>query len=363
MDLLVLLFISGSIWAIPIIAFVANETEEYRIARAIKNGNLRPKGTVPEGYDSKFCQFPRDKVRKIVYGDSRQMFCSLVGMKSTGKSTELQMFGLDIENKNIIYCKFNDRQKSADLDGILYETMHKSVFNMPGFLYEIAFGRPLRRHFIENIFRKVLEDTQEPVTIVLDITPEKVPTSLNSTQLVKEIKHYVADAKTARCLFAAPKGMGFEVERHRELRLTVLIVGEISIEASKNFLKHCGVDSDDNHLKLFPRTFSSLIDYSVAKNKDEFVKKAIKAEVLKIEHSYYCGVCKPWFPFAKHPVKTLYQTALTRNIGIDDISNCGLNTEQFNTHFVDTNIFQQTSAGTKTLINYEQLCFVQLLES
>lgn len=100
---------SGTIGAVDsVIAFVVNETEEWRIASAIKNGSFRPKNPIPNGYDSKFCQFSLDEVRTVVY-NAPAKFGAFIGMKSTGKSTELYKFGSNIENKNIFFCELNGR--------------------------------------------------------------------------------------------------------------------------------------------------------------------------------------------------------------------------------------------------------------
>lgn len=162
----------GSMIAIPaLVAFGVNETEEWRMTRAIKNGELRPRPS-SVNYDARISQFPQDEVKTVVRHNPAK-FCGLIGLKSTGKSTELEQFGCDIENKNILYCTLDGRQ-SADLDDVLYETMtHSLIIRMPWFLYQIAFARPSRRHIIERVFLRVLKDTKEPVTIVLDISSEK----------------------------------------------------------------------------------------------------------------------------------------------------------------------------------------------
>lgn len=258
--------------------------------------------------------------------------------------------------------------------------MHKGMIKMPWFLYQISFAKPSRRDTIENVFRMVLQDTNEPVTIVLDIASEKDLalstdaslegvtnsvrtgatmglTSLKSKQLVKEIKHYVADARVARCLFAASEGLMFQELGRSEPRLTVFVAGEVSVEIAKNYLKHLLAaghhkntdEYDDRQLKLFPRTFSNLLDFATALNKGSFVQKALRAEVEKVSESFR-SVRAPWLPFFSHPVKTLYQTALTRDIGVADYGDmCGLSKEQFVAHFVKTNIFQQTEEGTYKL--------------
>jgi hypothetical protein len=369
---------SGSIGTLVcVFAFVANESEEYRIVSAIKNGELRPKqGTILfEEYNSATSQFSSKEISDVVR-DCPSRFCALVGVNNTGKSTELHKFSLDTNNKNIIFCGVNGKE-STDLDDILFDTMHKSVPRMPWFLYHIALPRLSKRDMNERILRTVLEETKEPVTIVIDIALERVLSmsadksyfesvtttvgagattmglTLNPKQFIKQIKHYVSDARLARCLFGSSEGFMFE-ELGRvsgfEPRLTVILANELSVEIARRYLETLGTGIyKDEDLTLFPRTFANLKSFANALDKEAFVEQSMEAQVAKVRESFKC-VRDPWTPFVPHPVERLYHTALTRKIDLKDISDtCGLTKEQFVTHFVMTNIFQQTETGTYQL--------------
>ncbi len=253
---------------------------------------------------------------------------------------------------------------------------------MPWFLYHIAFSRPSRRCIVERVFRSVMEDTNEPVTIVLDIASDEDfatsidvssltgalegvtnsvrqegatmgLSSLKPRQLVKEIKHYVADAQVARCLFAASAGLMFQELHLNEPRLTVLVAGELSVETAKKYLKHLRPTEEvkDDHLESFQRTFSRLMDYSAEADKDAYAERMMDAEVAKVGKSFNC-VSAPLHPSSPHPVKKLYEAALTKKKCIDPrdiLAIGGLSEEQFATHFVKTGIFQQTTEGAYKL--------------
>jgi hypothetical protein len=394
--------------AVSMVAFASNQTEEYRMAAAIKQGRVMP--TYPAAHDKRFCQFPTSQIKDVIYS-SPNLFCGLVGVKSTGKSTELE--AIASQEENVVYI-VRDGTQGRDLDDVLYETMRESIWRMPWLLSQIRLPQTSRRRkMVENVFSMVLEDTKVPVTIVIDLSYEKESTfgadmtsmegvadalgsgtaiglsSFSPRQFVKEIKHYVVDVKLARCLFAASEGLLFQELSHYEPRLQLFIAGELSLDMATQYLAYLttvdmpggssGPSNTDAHLSMFPRTFASLKKYSLAKDKKVFVQTAMRWEEVKVQESFACvgwlqskvkgvGVGKvegdglgvgglvlglkylarnQTRTETEHPVKQLYEIALTRPIDCSDYANiCGLSKQQFITHFVKTNIFQQTASGT-----------------
>ena len=366
--------VSGCIsLAVPMFAFAFNQTEERRMAYAIKGGMFMP--TYPATHDKRFCQFPTSQIKNVIHGSPNQ-FCGLVGVKSTGKSTELIIIAS--QEQNVVYVVMDGKQGS-ELDDVLYETMYKKIWKMPWFLSQIRLTRAThRRKVVENVFSMVLEDTKVPVTIVLDLSAEKELafganmkstegmvnavssgatiglSSFSPRQFVKEIKHYVADARSARCIFAAAEGLLFQDLSHYEHRLRLFIAGELSLDIATQYLVYLTTidmpgspgSSDTNvHLGLFPRTFASLTAYYQAVDKEIFARNAFGSERAKIETSF-CSCSTPWLPFARHPALSLYMLSLQRPIRYYDIRNlCNLSESQFLTAFVKTNIFQLTKGG------------------
>ena len=367
--LLVKFFIGGSGALVVTTALIVNHSEHYRMARMIKQGSLRPSAAT---FDAKYCQFPIGSIESTLKKDP-DLFCGLVGNKSTGKSTTLEYVAS--KQKNCIYCNV-DGNGSFHLDDIIYGVMKDSIFTMPWFLSQIRLNGSLkRRTIIEKVFRKVKENTGEPVTVVVDIASENDLafdkevlasaesmkdafmtknasisfSSFNATVFTKQVKHYVADAKVMRCLFAASEGLMFQAEALREPRLKIYLSKELTIDMSKTYLDDkCDVPVeivDNLVLQKFPRTFSSLRSFADTVDKDEFIRGAFKSEKAKIEETFRsCSV--PLLPFSRHPVLSLYQLALQRPIQADDIQNiCRLSESQFLAAFVKTNIFQPTKGG------------------
>ncbi len=107
-------FVAPIIGTVSIVAFAVNETEEFRIARAIKKGKFRPKYT--KVFPTEFSQFDSQNV-KVVVNKAPAKFCGLIGVNSTGKSAELHTFGSNDLNNNIFFCELNGKQ-STELDDI-----------------------------------------------------------------------------------------------------------------------------------------------------------------------------------------------------------------------------------------------------
>jgi hypothetical protein len=100
------------------------------MANVIKNDHLRP---ISEDFDPTLSQFPSKEI-KIFVDNAPNGFCGLVGVKSTGKSSELRSFGSAKENKNVVFCQVTG-QESSNLDDILYQCITKVHFH-----FALVFG-------------------------------------------------------------------------------------------------------------------------------------------------------------------------------------------------------------------------------
>jgi hypothetical protein len=349
MNVFLVKFIAKGLGAVGVgvtgVALGVNHTEEARMASAIKNGKLRPPAV--KYYDAAFSQFSASDVKKVIASSDDPKFCGLIGTKDTGKSTELRNFASDKENKNIMYCKVTG-DENVELDELLYGTLKKHVITMPGMLSGIRLNGSLsRRDTVKNVFQKVHKNTDELVTMVVDMGYDKHV--LKPKRFVDSVRHYVVDARLSRCVFAASDALELQDVSRTEPRLVLFSAAEIPIQTAKKYIQHVSSsdvkEPSEDCLKMFPRTFSSLHRFVEARDKELYAKVELHGEVVKVESSLNSGNI-PRVPIYEQHVRKLYKTALTRPITFGDAyAICGLSEEQFITQFVDTDIFQQTQKG------------------
>ncbi len=116
--------------SVPLTIIAVNESEEWRMARAIKNGKLKPQ-TKQTTYNPKFSQF---STSKIAYNNNqlyKQDFVGLLGPKGCGKTSDLLNLAENLENAIFLLVT---NEKRTDLHDLLYNRLQNSIFRYPKFL-------------------------------------------------------------------------------------------------------------------------------------------------------------------------------------------------------------------------------------
>ena len=326
-----------------------NHSEPYRVARQIQRGALNVPS--PSKFDERFCQFDLDAIRGI-YRSDPHLFCGLVGVKSTGKTMTLKH--LASQEKNCVFLDF-DPEQHLDLNEVLWARLKDSVVTLPWFLDHLRFNsqRSSRRR-IEDVFQRVSEQTSEKVTVVIDVTvsnerkgvsltrPE-IPKLFNVKSFTRQIKHFVADSESMRCVFSASEGLMFQAESTHESRLRLFLAKELPLDLAVKFVEQeekrnkkevSSKEELDAFLASFPRQFSELKAFAREKDRQRFVQESFAKEVEKIKEARKGS-----------GTDGVLQVALSRPVLFDDFTNLEFSKEQFLRLYVETNILQLRADG------------------
>lgn len=339
-----------------------NSSEHWRMSRNIQRGKLF--FPVKKQLDSALCPFPLPDIRTAVNG-APDIFCGLVGLKSNGKTSTLELVAK--EQPNVVYLEMKANGNVCDE---LYESLKKSTFHFPWFLNRLRLDSSLTsRDIVKKVFRAVEKSSGSPVTAVIDIDstePRTTQSHLSSLSspgvmeaVVRDPKHLIpsvsfdADARSftrqvkglvdsgvMRCLFAASEGASFQAEHARESRLELFMAGELSIPAAEKYLeKMHGLASNSemkNMLSSLPRTFDNLRKFATASDKKAMVDSSFDELVGKIRKTLL-------IPGAKE----VYLLALKRDIVVDDLIHLKFTLPEFEKVFVASNIFTLSKGGYK----------------
>jgi len=340
--------------------FLYNHTEWWRMARNIQRGKLfSSKKTVK--LDPSFCQFPLDHLALVAKDGNA--FCGLVGLKSTGKTSALELVAKDMTN--VVYITM---ERDDDVCDALHKCLKKSTFHLPWFLDRVRLDSYLTSEdIVREVFKAVTENSGTPVTVLIDIslTPSSmqlpslsspgvfeaavqepkslVPSSsfsFDTRSFTRQVKELV-ESGIMQCLFAATEGLSFQAEAVHEPRLHLFMADELSIPISGRYLqqmKNVVINDEEKQLlSLFPRTFANLDAFAKPKtNRKEFALNKYHSEKSKIMKTGTHGT----------KVYDVYKLALERDIVIRDLNELNFPLKEFVKLFVVSNIFTMTLEET-----------------
>jgi len=193
----------------------------------------------------------------------------------------------------------------------------------------------------------------QPVTVLIDISPHKSLTSIETKvpvpgafwstteklefdpagvlpevdveTFIRELKFFATDVKVMHCAFVASEGLQFQPQAYRENRFHIFISQELTIQKAKLVLERYNVDVDETHLKQIPRTFITLSQYAKAVDKEGYVKKRFSQTQASVRR-------------LPKPYKNLLRKACIKPIGYVEISAEKLSEEDVVKTLVATNL-------------------------
>ena len=254
---------------IQVSAWLFTMTEHWRMAEQISSGKLR--GSRSRLLKPKFCQLSLKELNLAV--NRMDSFVGIVGVKSSGKTSTLQLFADDPANSNVMYITMTLGEKVSDA---LYKTLHGSVYKLSK-CFDIL--RPTRysdpKYVITNVFKMVQNKTGKPVIAVIDLQPpttrsvsetQNIPFDPIARSFVRGVKFLVADCHMMKCLFASCEGAGFLVEKIREPRLRLFTMSELPLCTAEEYLKdhNISLDPEIHELLSFtPLDFTNLAIFAL----------------------------------------------------------------------------------------------------
>jgi len=277
------------------IAYAWNGSEQYRMARTIRNGKFRPEE--PMTFNEQFCVFD---VASIQTKLKHNGMVALIGLQATGKTTTVQHVLYNADNP--FYVKVD----SDDVHGAIYRELRDNIWKLPwladglrvdaGKSHEKVVtevfkmvtqqtGKQVQLGFDVDITTNQIDDRAGKVGEVVGIPNAKLPTAFNPRNFIKDVKYLCADAHVAAALFCSSEGLQFMSVS--EPRLRKFTGRELSMDAAKRYLHHIGEkDISDEMLRQMPRTFSTLQEFAQSADKQAFcdeVMEQVKTNITKPE--------------------------------------------------------------------------------
>jgi hypothetical protein len=250
-----------------------NHTEEYRMARAIRDGSYFASPVPEEKIDESLLPVPLQLMQQKVASEST--FCGMVGPKGVGKSYALDKLGYTLPNVVKLHIS---AVKPCDLSDLLVSHLKGKIFVAPFPWNRLRLTNYESTVTIQNVFNKVHRETKSPVTVLIDMdaatvsgpvsanvpgflggsyasvktTPADIlPLALSVDKFTRDAKKLSADMRLMQLFFIASEGLLFQYQAQREPRLCLFLTSELSVAASKSYLKqYYNVDVvDDGHLR------------------------------------------------------------------------------------------------------------------
>jgi len=282
-----------------------NETEELRMAHAIKRGLCFHPDTKEVEIREELLPFRLNLVRERV--ETKYGFCGITGPTGTGKSLLLDKLGYTMQNVIKIHRRANH---PATLSDQLLSTLRSEIFTLPAPLCQVRYSNHRdSTRILKHVFDHVRQKTDAPVTVLIDIpsTPQNLdflslanvswfnvlnnteilPAALNIETLARDIKFLASDMKIMQCAFVATEEEYlFRYLTRHEPSLHLFNTSELSLDSSKYYLKtyRSLAHVDEASLKRIPRTYSILNNYAEAQDKDLFVRERFNSEVVAVRN-------------------------------------------------------------------------------
>ena len=331
-------------------AWLFNKTEHRRIAKQISSGKLRPHS---EHLNLKYCQLSIEKLNDLTV-NTVDSFVGIVGVKSSGKSSTLELFADDPTHSNVVYITMTLGEEKG-VNGALYAALRSSVYKLPWIFENVCpshYSNP--EYVINNVFRMVKNKTGKPVIAVIDLQPpenrstnetQHLPFDRTSRKFVRDVKLLVSDRKVMKCLFASSENAGFLVEASREPRLVLFTTSELPWNTVEEYLQERNISIDPEICEMLskvPLRFSIL---------DLFCKqwkRGINEAKKFVDEGFAKQVSDLDAAIKKHPDSVkIYQTALNENghITMRYLNQLSISLEQFQNLFVHSNIFSEQTDG------------------
>jgi len=284
---------------------LVNYTERHRVAFWVWRGDFQAKPAPT--FEERFCSFP---LQAISQGLEDTGMVSLVGLKSTGKTSTVRHLLSTARDRNAIFVPL---LTTSDVHKGIYEVLVAGIPRLPraafyGYTHGLQLEPSTHKEFVDGVFRILQEWTGRKVTLGLDLTPESgdVEDTFNSKKFINSIKHLAADAEVAEVIFAASEGLALLAVK--EPRLRHFVATELELSTAKDYLRHLGVPDEhctDELLGKFPRTFACLLEFANAGDRAAYAEArfAELIDTLK-DVGFQCeGYCELYRQAQNGPVR------------------------------------------------------------